>query len=732
MKKTLSIVRDDLRALRGSVMTSIVVFFIMVVPMIFSVFNVLANWNPFENTDELEIAVANADSGYESDIAPMDLNLGDQVLSQLSRNDQIDWVVTDEDDAVEGAKSGDYYAAIVLPENFSSSILTFYATGTEPTTLDLYTNEKKNALSTIITEQGAEGVITQINETFTEIVANVGLGAITSLSDYLEDEDTQAALERMESRVENIGARLESGASTVRSLTNLLESTSPLVDGAGNIARAAGAQFDDPEEEAGEGAEASLDLESTLDSATSSLEGALGATSSSFGAVSERLDSLFSSANSTSASTAATFDTLAGRVEDQVNYFKGLRDNLDNNIGDNLPDAAKPGYDRVMSSLDAAIDRTSDLHERLAGAASDIREGNSSAQETKESIEGSLGRARDAIDGAVTSYREDLKPQFSELGDTLDRLGSSVDTVKDDLDGITSGMSGSDGSLGDTLDRATAATVSIADKLDEHADTFAEVADALGSAGQDGDFAKLAELVGNDPESLAQHLAAPINVEREAVFPVATFGSGMAPMYATLALWVGALLTAVLVRTNVPGSTPLVEKDDATVTRTQAYFGRVGLFQVIGFVQSTLTALGLIVFVEIEPVHPFLLMISCWVASMVFMTIVYTLVLSFGSVGKAISVIILVLQVSGAGGAYPLPLLPEWFQWLHPILPATYSVDAMRSAIAGMYQGDLWISLGKLLIFLIPALLLGLVLRRFLDGYNRKTMQALDSTKVMW
>lgn len=730
MKKSLSIVRDDLRSIRRSVITSIMVFFIMVIPMVFAVFNVLASWNPFENTEELEIAVANADTGHESDIAPMQLNLGDQVLSQLARNDQIDWVITTEDEAIEGTKSGDYYAAIVLPEDFSTSILTFYATGTEPTTLQLYTNEKKNALSTLITEQGADGVITQINEAFTEIVANVGLGAVSSLSDYLEHEDTQAAMQRLESRVENIGARVESGATTVRSLTNLLESTTPLVDGAGNIARAAGAQFDDPEE-AGEGAAASDDLLSTLDTATSSLESALGATSESFGAVSGQLDSLFASANSASGTTAATFDTLADRVQQQVNYFEGLRNTLDTNIGNNLPDAAKPGYERVLSSLDATIDRTSDLQEDLAGTASDIRAGNASAQETKSDIEGSLSRASAAIDEAVSSYRQDLKPQLSELGDTMDRLGTSVAAVKADLQDITSGLSDGDGSLSSTLARAATATDSIADKLDEHAETFAEVAEALGSAGDDGDFAKLAELVGNDPDSLAQHLAAPVNVEREAVYPVATFGSGMAPLYAVLALWVGALLTSVLVRPYVAGSTPIAEAEDATVSRTEAYFGRLGLYQLIGFVQSTLTGLGLIVFVEIQPVHPFLLMLSSWIISMVFITIVYTLVLSFGSVGKAIAVIILVVQVAGAGGAYPLPLLPGWFQALHPILPATYAVDAMRSAIAGIYKGDFWISLGCLLIFLIPALILGLLLRRFLDGYNRKTLQAIDSTKVM-
>jgi putative membrane protein len=197
----------------------------------------------------------------------------------------------------------------------------------------------------------------------------------------------------------------------------------------------------------------------------------------------------------------------------------------------------------------------------------------------------------------------------------------------------------------------------------------------------------------------------------------------MAPLYTVLALWVGALLTVVLVRTSPPR--------DREYTRTQAYLGRFGLFALIGLAQSTLAVAGLVVFVQIGAVHPFLLLVSGWVTSVVFMLIVYTLVLSFGSAGKALSVVLLVIQVSGAGGAYPLPLLPGWFQAVSPWLPATYAMDAMRAAIAGMYRGDLWINLGMLLLFAVPALILGLFLRRFLDGYNRSTNAAIEKTKVM-
>ncbi|MGO1948783.1 MAG: YhgE/Pip family protein [Mycobacteriaceae bacterium] len=737
MKNILTILRNDLRGVRNNVMTAIVLFGLVIIPLVFSVFNVLASWDPFENTDELEIAVASADEGHVSDLAPMDLNLGDQVLSQLSRNDQIDWVITNEDDAIEGTKSGDYYASIVLPPDFSTSMLTFYVTGTEPSTLDMYTNEKKNALSEQITMQGADGMIEQINDNFTRVVSNVGLGVVSSLSDYMEQDDTKAAIDRIEARVENVGARLESGAETVRSLTGLLDSTVTMVDGASNIVGAAGAQFDDSgdgdgdDSGIGDGTGAITGLDSTLQSATDSLETALNATGDSYGAVSQRLDSLFDSAGSASSTTASTFTTLSQEVGRQVTNFESLRDTLESNVSGVLPDVAEPGFDRMMAQLDAAIDRSSDLQENLAQTGQDIEQGNQSAQETRQSTEEAIGRAQDAASGAVTSYQEDLKPQLSQLGETLGTIGDNVDSVKEDIDGITATMSGSDGSLGNTLERLRNGTTELADSLDGHAGRFNELTDALSTAGESGDFSRLAGVVGDDPEALASQLSSPIDIERDPVFPVASFGAGMAPMYIVLSLWVGAVLATVLVRTNVPGSAPLADKEDQTYTRTQAFFGRFGIFALIGLAQSTLVALGQIIFVQVEAEHPFLLLVSAWVTSLVFMLIVYTLVLSFGSVGKAISVFLLVIQISGAGGAYPLTLLPGWVQAVSPWLPATYAMDAVRSAIAGIYRNDLWINLGMLLLFVVPALILGLLLRRALDGYNRKTTEALEATKIM-
>ncbi|MHA2789257.1 YhgE/Pip domain-containing protein [Corynebacterium sp. S7] len=738
MKNILTIVRSDVRRISHNVSASIVVFGLIVIPLLFTWFNVLASWDPFGNTSNLKIAVASQDEGHVTDLAPVRLNLGEQVLAQLSLNNDLDWIITDVDQAIDGTESGEYYAAIVLPPTFSTDMLTFYVDDTQPTEVTLYTNQKKNALASTIVAQGATGVTSQINTTFTKIVSEVGLGLVTSLNDYLQQDQTQQALGNMENRLDGVSTQLRSSAGTVSSLSALVDSSIPLVNSAGRIASAAGAQLNTTGTDTGAGTQTTDGLANTLQRSTQSLSTSLDATSQSFDLVGQRVDELFANADSTSVSASETFDTLTQRVGEQVSLYESVRDQLNTTVAPNLPASARPGYNDVISSLDDAIARQRTLQERFAQSASDISAGNTTSQGNRQATTNALNEAKAAIDNARSTYDTQLRPQLDQLGGTLDTIRSDLSTVGADINQATSALSSSPGSVQDTLDNAKNVTAGLADTLNRTANDFDQARDAIRRARDTGDFSQLADLVGSNPEQLASALATPIEVKREPVFPVASFGVAMTPLYTTLALWVGALLSGVVLRANVSRkdideATSADSADSAPqeFTRTEQYFGRFGIFALIGLAQSTLVVLGLIIFVQIEPVHPFLLFLIAWLASLVFMLIVYTLVLSFGNAGKAVAVVLLVLQISAAGGSYPLELLPNWFQNISPWLPATHSINAMRSAIAGTFEGDFWISFGWLALFIVPTLLLGVVLRPLLDGYNRSMTEAMEKTKLM-
>lgn len=126
-----------------------------------------------------------------------------------------------------------------------------------------------------------------------------------------------------------------------------------------------------------------------------------------------------------------------------------------------------------------------------------------------------------------------------------------------------------------------------------------------------------------------------------------------------------------------------------------------------------------------------LFMISGWISSLVFTNIIYTLTVSFGDIGKALSVIILVIQIAGSSGTFPIEVTPKFFQNVYPFLPFTYAINAMRETIAGFYGNQYLIYLLQVLAFLPFALLLGLVLRRPLIKFNRFFDERLEDTHLM-
>jgi len=728
MNNILTILRDDLKAIRGNVMTAVIIFGLAIIPLLFTTFNVLASWDPFANTKQLKIAVASEDEGHQSDLASLKLNLGDEVLSQLSRNDEINWVLTNSDDAIEGTKSGEYYAGIVLPKDFSANLLTFYVEGTEPSKLNLYTNEKKNALSTTITQRSATGVIEKIDESFTRVVSNVGLGVISSLDQYLDEGETQAALNNVHHRVNTVQSRLDAASGTVMALSNLVDSTIPLTRAANNILNEAGNQASSTTNDNGE---SPIDiLKSTLDESTGSLDASLAATTQSYEVLSAQIEELLNNASATSAQTAQTFRTAADRVGQQTAAFQGVKDSIQKEADKvNLPAPVAAGYKAVMGQLDASIAQSNALHDSLTSTANNIENGGKS-QESKQQTQAAIASAKQAVENARNSYNSNLKPQLAALGDSVGTVANDVDAVKRDIAGVRNTISNDN----DALVRARDMTAGLSGTLQQQAARFGELSQKIDEIRDGGDLSQLADLIGDDPELLASRIASPVNVDRQPIYEVAAFGVGMTPFYLTLSLWVGALLACVLVHTNaerkyLKKNENLDKKDH--FTRNQVFLGRFITFGLIGIAQSTLVVLSLIFFVEIEPEHPFMMLFASWIITLVFMLIIYSLVITFDSAGKALAVLLLVIQVSGSGGAYPLPLLPEWFQNVSPWLPATYGIDAFRSAIAGIYEADILRELGMLLLFAIPALILGLFLRPAMDNYHKRLQKAIKKTKVM-
>lgn len=721
MRDALSVVKNDFSKVRRSVMATCLLLFLIIIPLLFTWFNVLAAWDPFGNTKDLKIAVASEDDGYTSDFFPIEVNAGDQVLSQLRANEQMDWVITNPSDAIEGTKSGEYYASIILPSTFSDDMLTFYADGSQPAQIALHTNEKKNALAPTIANKGAEGISANISETFTRTIGDVSLGLVTSLSDFLDQGDTQDALSRIEARAENLQSQLRNGARTARTMGDLTESAIPLLESAQRI-------IDTPRPSL---SDTTRDGITDISASSDALDGALSATRESYAIVGDRIDALYETANISRETRSETLNTLADNVQLNINAYEGLKDTVNTRIRPLAPAEAAT----LTGQLDEAIAAQESVRDRLRAA--------SDSDSPERPDFSSLDRASSAIEDVRNSG---IRDQVSQLAQTLRGIGDTIELPEGDIQLNTDSLAGASAALDD-----------VGATLDQNADRLDDLLDRINTASRTGDLSEIAAIVGDDPEAFAQALAAPVEVERQAIYPVASFGVGMAPLYTTLALWVGALLAAVALRTDVAAKLTKHRpnrfdeevdlenetEDDTAEIPSEApeepeeigpfakYFGRYGTFALVGLAQSTLLTLGLIFFVKLEPAHPFLLVLAGWVSSCIFMLLVYALTVALSNAGKALAVFLLVIQISSAGGSYPLQLLPHWFQSVSPWLPATYSIRAFRSALAGSYGADYWIALATLLLFIIPALILGVVLRKPLANYTSGLNKALAKTKMM-
>ena len=268
-----------------------------------------------------------------------------------------------------------------------------------------------------------------------------------------------------------------------------------------------------------------------------------------------------------------------------------------------------------------------------------------------------------------------------------------------------------------------------ASQLDGAVSDLKQAKDDLDKALASGDIETVKKIIGDDASSLSTYLSAPVKIERNAVYPIANNGSMMIPFYTLLSLWVGAVILVAMLQVNLgqgrremyPGIKP-----------SEEYFGRYGIFSLLSFGQSLFVCLGDVFFLQVQCVHPVLFVLSGVVIGQVFAFFVYTLTVSFGNVGKALSVILLVVQVAGSGGIFPIEMSGGIYEVLYPFLPFVYGMKALQACVAGIYGMELVQSLAFIVVSLGTfSLLLGLVIRKPIIKFNNFSHEQLSKTKVM-
>lgn len=736
-----SLIRRDFRHATGNAVTLVVVAGMIVVPSFYAWFNIAGSWDPYGNTANLKVAVACEDTGYESGLVPVTLNVGERVVDELRTSTAIGYVPTSADDAREGVRSGAYYAALVIPEDFSERILGGYDAGAGAAEVTFLQNQKANAIAQIVTDKAATAVRADIDKSFAAAVTDVGAGVLDELSSLLDDEGLASLAGRLDDAVTGAAARLRGAAGDARAYAELLSSTGALVAGSGDALGAAGAPADEAAGALGAAAAGVGDVSDALAGAGTAWDTAIAGASAGMGDVQDAIDGAFDAADAqvgdlTAGLTRAkeTVDGHRGRLQQLADSLAGqielahrLEEAAAGTSAGSAAGAVARDLEGLSQRLGALIAELDDLSAGLGTAAGDLSQGAQDAAAAKQELEGLVDdAARDlaSLKGAATG---DVRASLDELARTVSAAAEDARSLAARLDDTLAAVDAAAGSAETGLTGTAASLTESADALEGAAARLDALHETLAGAVAAGDLAQIRQILGAEPAELAAFMAAPVTLDRTPVFPVENNGSAMAPFYTTLAIWIGGVVLAALVKV-APSALALAETGCGV---GGAYLGRLAFFGAVGLAQATLICAGDLFYLGVQCAHPVLFFLTGWVASFVFVNIIYALTAAFGDVGKAVAVVLMVVQVAGSGGTFPPQMLPPVFQTLYRWLPFVHAENAFRAAQFGIWQGDFWWALGRLAAYLVPALILGLALRRRLARANERIEERLAETHVM-
>lgn len=726
MKNVWKIFQRDMMRVRNNVIALVVIIGISVVPCLYAWFNIAASWDPYSNTGNLKVAVASVDEGYEGSLIPIEINIGDKVLSALRENTQMEWVFTTEEKATSGVKSGKYYAAIVIPKDFSNKMMSVFSEKVEKPEITYYSNAKENAIAPKVTDKGAGAVQRQVNEVFIETVSDTTLTVLQAVSNMTQASGAETIVDNLNTNLNQIAGDLTASAGLLESFSDMTGSAQKLLNSTTEFLQTVQQQTKESRQTFQETSKTFSGLDDSMDAAADSVGTALKSAENVYDQMDQVISGAFSDESADAQQIASTLDTLAGQVGNVVTAYTSVRDSVAA-VADKYPETS-PLVDAIVVRMDTFIQQQKNLQSKLQDSAKGLRDATTDLGTARSELKNLAAKNRENMSGVSASYKSSVQKSLNQLSASLTSSKQEISSLLLQLDQSANGIY----KLTDTADSDLSEIQKVlgdsGELLTEASDRIADTTAKLDEMETSGDFSELEALISGDKSAISTFLAAPVSLDTHKIYEIANYGSSMAPFYSVLSIWIGGIVLVAMLKVNVSEN---CTKGLKNVELHQIYFGRFITFMIVGLFQSTLIALGDLLYLGIQCEHPFLFLLGCWFSSLVFVNIIYTLTVSLGDIGKAVSVILLVVQVAGTGGTFPIEVAPSFFRAVYPLLPFTHSMAALRETVGGMYGMNYWIDLGKLAIFLGISLVVGLVLRKPIIKANDAFTEKLEETKLM-
>ncbi|MBR2736461.1 MAG: YhgE/Pip domain-containing protein [Firmicutes bacterium] len=467
-----------------------------------------------------------------------------------------------------------------------------------------------------------------------------------------------------------------------------------------------------------------------LDALSGKIDEVLQNTEQAYGSIDSSVNSYMQDMNTDAATISASMNTFGDRVQTMIDHYQELQWGVEA-LSDSLPEgmnASRRALTDLSEMLDYSIRQQTRIRDTLREGASDLTSVSSDALQYKQDLSNYINQCDQDLENMRGRYRDEMKPQLQKLSESLTAVSQSVQTVSDGLGSTASEMKNAADSVSGQMDSMNRNLNDTGSLLRADAEKIRQILDQTDETGNAGGRELLKKLLNNDTDTVGSYFSSVVKLDSHVLYPVANFGTAMTPFYTCLAIWVGAVILVSMLQVNVSEKTKKTLKNEKN---WQLYLGRYGIFLLFSLLQSLLIALGDLLYLGVPCAHPVPFVLTCMYTGFVFVTLIYTLTISFGNIGKAAAVIILVFQVAGSGGTLPIEMTPPFFHIFYPLLPVTHSMNAMRECIAGFYGSDYLHELAILSIYVWISLLLGLVLRNPMINMNSKFVEMVEDTKVM-
>ena len=705
MKNIISIFKRDIKVILKNPIPLIITLGVAILPSLYAWVNIAASWDPYSNTSTIPIAVVNNDKG--SDFNGKNLNIGDEVIENLKNNDAIGWKFTTSKEAELGIMDSTYYASIEIPEDFSEKLTSLLSDDPEKPTIIYKVDTKENPVANKITTVAQESLIKEIKSNFLTTVNETVFSSLNDMAEKLDENKDKIItfknlLIKLDKNLNLILDSLDYAGSNAENLNTYLTELSNTLP-----------QVNNSLEDIQNSNNSSIQLAENTNSTINLVLDNLDTNINMLNASKTNINSLLTNINSdTGSNLYQNISSIKEELESTSDIIDSLYDFLSSFNDSNVI----PGSE--IANLTASLKNIGNLLDEQGENLNNLMDYYKSSYDVNTDILNNINTLNSQISNnineSVNNYNNNVRNVVSNACNEYTKQVERTNNIIDKTKSLTTDIS----SILNTVSGSTELTVTMSNDLKEKLTYFRDSISYLGSnleKVKDDDLTKIISILQSDPALMADYISNPFSITNEPIYTVDNYGSGMTPIYSVLAMWVGAIILTSIFSTDVKD----VEGSEHFTTK-EKYLGKLLLFAGLSTIQGIIIMLGNKLILHVQVSNLILFILFGAISSLAFSIIVYTNVSVFGDIGKALNVILLVMQLAGSGGAYPIQVAPLIFRILQPFFPFTYALSGVRESIAGVLISQATLDVVMLILFGIISLLFGLFFKDKVEKYIHK------------